>query len=312
VKTVNFLVSENEQNIRLDKLVSLHIEGISRSYAASLIEAGLVTVMSKVARDLPAGAAPQKNDKKDTFPENTEIEVTIPDNTEIAAKPQNIPLDIVFEDEHLLVVNKPKGMVVHPAPGNPDNTLVNALLFHCGSSLSGINGEIRPGIVHRIDKDTAGLLIVAKNDETHKALSEMIKAHNFTREYEAVIIGNLKSDSGVIEEAIGRSKLNRKKMCVRAGGRNAETSYSVIARFKGFTHVRLRLKTGRTHQIRVHMAYIGHPVLGDSVYGKADKLCKGQCLYAKHIAFSHPVTGEYLSFESELPDWFSDVLRKIS
>jgi 23S rRNA pseudouridine1911/1915/1917 synthase len=300
VETVKFSVLENEQNIRLDKLVSLHTPDITRSYAAGLIEAGLVTAMGKTAQ------------KKDTFAVNTQIVVTIPDNTEIAAKPQNIPLDIVFEDEYLLVVNKPKGMVVHPAPGNPDNTLVNALLYHCGDSLSGINGEIRPGIVHRIDKDTAGLLIAAKTDETHKALSEMIKAHNFTREYEAVIVGNLKNENGVIDEPIGRSKTDRKKMCVRPDGRTAQTSYSTVARYNSFTHVRLRLTTGRTHQIRVHMAYIGHPVLGDSVYGKADKLCKGQCLYAKHIAFTHPVTGEYLSFESDLPDFFTDVLRKIT
>jgi 23S rRNA pseudouridine1911/1915/1917 synthase len=303
VKTVNFAVSENEQDIRLDRLIPLHIDEMTRSYAAKLIESGLVTVIGK-----PAG-------KKDTYAVNTEISLTIPDNIEIAAKPQNIPLDIVFEDEHLLVVNKPKGMVVHPAAGNPDNTLVNALLHHCGDSLSGINGEIRPGIVHRIDKDTAGLLIVAKTDETHKALSEMIKAHSFTREYEAVIVGNLKSDSGIVSEPIGRSKTDRKKMCVRADGRNAETAYSTLARYQGkgsFTHVRLKLTTGRTHQIRVHMAYIGHPVLGDCVYGKADKLCKGQCLYAKHIAFTHPVTGENLSFESDLPDWFLSVLRKIS
>jgi 23S rRNA pseudouridine1911/1915/1917 synthase len=299
VKTVSFIVTTEDTGVRLDKLLPEKIEGITRSYAAKLIEEGFVTFSGKTAG------------KKDTFSENTIIEVTIPDTTEIAATPQNIPLDIVFEDKHLLVVNKPKGMVVHPAPGNPDNTLVNALLFHCGDSLSGINGEIRPGIVHRIDKDTAGLLIVAKTDETHKALSEMIKAHNFTREYEAVVVGNLKNDNGIIKENIGRSKTDRKKMCVRDDGRYAETAYSTIARGNGLTHVRLRLFTGRTHQIRVHMAYIGHPVLGDTVYGKADKHCKGQCLYAKHIAFVHPVTGERLSFESDLPDWFRGVLKKI-
>jgi 23S rRNA pseudouridine1911/1915/1917 synthase len=298
VETANFIVSSEDSGVRLDKLISVKLDGITRSYAAKLIESGFVTANYKTAG------------KKDVFAVGTLIDVSIPENTEIAAIPQNIPLDIVFEDEHLLVINKPKGMVVHPAPGNSDNTLVNALLFHCEGSLSGINGEIRPGIVHRIDKDTAGLLIVAKTDETHKALSEMIKAHNFTREYEAVVLGNLKNDSGSVKEAIGRSKSDRKKMCVREDGRNAETLYTVIERKRGFTHVRLKLTTGRTHQIRVHMAYIGHPVLGDSVYGKADKLCKGQCLYAKHIAFTHPITGEYLSFESDLPDWFLYVLNK--
>jgi 23S rRNA pseudouridine1911/1915/1917 synthase len=298
VETVNFTVLSDEIGVRLDKLISLKIDGLTRSYAAKLIENGYVRANNKTAG------------KKDVFSSGTLIEVSIPDNAEIAAIPQNIPLDIVFEDEHLLVINKPKGMVVHPAPGNTDNTLVNALLFHCEGSLSGINGEIRPGIVHRIDKDTAGLLIAAKTDETHKALSEMIKAHNFTREYEAVVSGILKNDSGSVNEPIGRSKSDRKKMCVRADGRNAETLYTVIERKRGVTHVRLKLTTGRTHQIRVHMAYIGHPVLGDSVYGKADKFCKGQCLYAKHIAFTHPITGEYLSFESDLPDWFLYVLSK--
>jgi 23S rRNA pseudouridine1911/1915/1917 synthase len=298
----SFIVGENETEIRLDKLIPIHIEGITRSFAAKLIENGLVTVSGKNAG------------KKDVFAAGTLINIEIPEAEPINAKPQDIPLDIVYEDSDLLVINKPKGMVVHPAPGNPDGTLVNALLAHCGKnggSLSGINGEIRPGIVHRIDKDTAGLLIVAKNDGTHKKLSEMIKSHDFNREYEAIVVGNIKEDSGTIEKPIGRSKTDRKKMCIRDDGRAARTDFNVLARYGKYTHLRLKLYTGRTHQIRVHMAYTGHPVLGDSVYGKADKLCKGQCLFAKAIGFNHPTSGVYMSFESDLPDWFCEVLKII-
>jgi 23S rRNA pseudouridine1911/1915/1917 synthase len=299
----SFIVAENETDIRLDKLIPLHISSVTRSFAAKLIENGAVTVSGKTA------------DKKDVFTAGTVIELVIPEAEPIKAKPQDIPLEIVYEDSGLLVINKPKGMVVHPAPGNPDGTLVNALLAHCskgGESLSGINGEIRPGIVHRLDKDTAGLLIAAKNDETHKKLSEMIKAHDFNREYEAIVVGNIKEDSGTIEKAIGRSKTDRKKMCVRDDGRAARTDFRVIERYGRYTHIRLRLHTGRTHQIRVHTAYIGHPVFGDSVYGKADKLCKGQCLFAKAIGFVHPASGVYMSFESDLPDWFCEVIKRIS
>ena len=230
------------------------------------------------------------------------------------AKAENIPLDIVYEDNDLLVVNKPKGMVVHPAAGNYDGTLVNALLYHCGDSLSGINGVLRPGIVHRIDKDTSGLLIVAKNDESHKFLSGQIKEHSFTREYEAVVWGSVREDEGTVNAPIGRNPNDRKKMCItQKNSKEAVTHYSVIARYKGYTHIRCVLETGRTHQIRVHMASLGHPVAGDLVYGvKNEKVAfEGQCLHAKKIGFVHPATGEYMEFDSELPEYFKNFLTKL-
>lgn len=242
------------------------------------------------------------------------IAVTIPAPVEAEVLPEAIPLDIVYEDADLLVVNKPKGMVVHPAAGNPSGTLVNALLAHCGDSLSGIGGVIRPGIVHRIDKDTSGLLIVAKNDFAHVRLAEQIKAHSFTREYEAVVYGNVKQDEGVIDAPIGRHPTDRKKMAVtEKNSRSALTRYEVIARYQGFTHVRLILETGRTHQIRVHMAYLGHPVAGDERYGpkKGIRELHGQCLHAKKIGFRHPRTGEWLDFDSELPPYFQSFLEKL-
>ena len=233
---------------------------------------------------------------------------------ESRSAPDPVPLElpVLYEDDDLLVVNKPKGMVVHPAHGNYTGTLVNALLHHCGESLSGINGVIRPGIVHRIDKNTSGLLIVAKNDASHLKLAEQIKVHSFTREYEAVVTGAMKQQSGTVDAPIGRHKTDRKKMCVTAeNSRNAVTHYEVLRQYGGFAHLRLRLETGRTHQIRVHMAYIGHPVLGDDVYGKPYKGLEGQCLHARKIGFIHPTTGEYMEFESELPDYFRAVLNKL-
>ena len=233
------------------------------------------------------------------------------------AVPQDIPLDVVYEDDDLLVVNKPKGMVVHPAAGNPEGTLVNALLAHCGSSLSGIGGVTRPGIVHRIDKDTSGLLIVAKNDVAHQGLAEQIKEHSFTREYEAVIVGHLKEHSGTINAPIGRHPVDRKKMAITdKNSKNAVTHYTVLAEYTGYSHVRLRLETGRTHQIRVHMASLGHPVAGDAVYGGSRQPLQsvglqGQCLHAKKIGFVHPVTGEYLEFDSDLPAYFQKMLKHI-
>lgn len=231
------------------------------------------------------------------------------------AVPQDIPLDIIFEDDDLLVVNKPKGMVVHPAAGNPDGTLVNALLYHCGDSLSGIGGVVRPGIVHRIDKDTSGLLMVAKNDTAHLKLSEQIKEHSFTREYEAVIIGHLKEQKGSIDAPIGRSKNDRKKMAVtELNSKNAVTRYEVLEEYPGFSYVRLRLETGRTHQIRVHMAYLGHPLAGDGVYGgrNAERIMEGgQCLHARKIGFIHPTTGKYMEFTSPLPEYFTKFLEKL-
>ncbi len=284
---------------RLDRLVAENT-GLSRSGAVRLIENGLVTVDGKNA------------EKKTVVKEGSLVEVTIPDAEETEIVPENIPLDIVYEDSDLLVVNKPKGMVVHPAAGHYSGTLVNALMFHCGDSLSGINGELRPGIVHRIDRDTSGLLMVAKNDLAHIGLSEQIKAHSFTREYQAVVCGCIK-ENGTVNAPIGRHKTDRKKMCVTAeNSREAVTHYSVIKNYAGYTHLSVSLETGRTHQIRVHLSYIGHPVAGDEVYGngKPKWLC-GQCLHAKKVGFVHPRTGEYMEFSSELPDYFVRFLREI-
>ena len=239
-------------------------------------------------------------------------EFDLPELAESENIAQDISLDIVYEDEHLLVVNKPKGMVVHPAAGNPDGTLVNALLFHCGDSLSGINGVIRPGIVHRIDKDTSGLLVVAKNDTAHISLAEQIKSHSFDRFYEAIVCGKFKEPKGKIDAPIGRSPKDRKKMAIVSDGRNAVTHYEVIAEYGMFSHVKFKLETGRTHQIRVHMASVGHPIAGDTLYGARDKLgIDGQCLHAKTISFIHPFTNEFMSFDSDLPVYFSDILAKL-
>lgn len=293
----------NENNIRLDKFVSLADIGLSRSAATGLIENDLVTVNGKTA------------EKKLKLSIGDNITVLVPDPVAYEAKAENIPLDIVYEDDDLLVVNKSKGMVVHPAAGNYEKTLVNALLYHCGDSLSGINGVLRPGIVHRIDKDTSGLLIVAKNDLSHSFLAKQIKEHSFTREYEAVVYGLLKDEEGKVDAPIGRNPNDRKKMCVIAkNSKNAVTHYSVIKRYKGYTHIKCKLETGRTHQIRVHMAYLGHPVAGDTVYGvKKEKVdFEGQCLHAKKIGFIHPRTKEYMEFDSELPDYFKNFLIKLN
>jgi 23S rRNA pseudouridine1911/1915/1917 synthase len=287
---------------RLDVFLANEIEGQSRSGIQKLIEDGSIQVNNKIV-------AKNYKIRKDDI-----ITVCIPEPEELEVVAEDIPLDIVYEDNDLLVVNKPKGMVVHPAAGNYTGTLVNALMYHCKDSLSGINGVIRPGIVHRIDKNTSGLLIVAKNDKAHIGLSEQIKAHSFLREYEAVVYGNIKQDSGTIDQPIGRHKIDRKKMCVtQENSRNAVTHYEVIARYQGFTHIKLRLETGRTHQIRVHMAYIGHPVAGDDVYGpkKVIKALNGQCLHARTIGFIHPITKESLYFTSDLPDYFQEFLGKL-
>ena len=291
-----------ENSIRIDKFVSDNISDLSRSSAVNLIESCNITVNEKSVN---------KNYK---LKSDDTVYVCIPDPVEYEAKAENIPLDIVYEDEYLLVVNKPKGMVVHPAAGNYDGTLVNALLYHCKDSLSGINGVMRPGIVHRIDKDTSGLLIVAKNDFAHTHLAEQIKEHSFTREYQTIVFGNLKDDSGTVDAPIGRNPNDRKKMCVISkNSKNAVTHFSVIERYKGYTHVKCRLETGRTHQIRVHMAYIGHPVSGDLVYGvKKEKVdFVGQCLHAGKIGFIHPKTEEYMEFTSPLPEYFSQYLEKL-
>lgn len=293
----------NENGIRLDKFISVADVCLSRSGAVTLIENSGVTVNDKQV------------DKKYKLSAGDVVVLQIPDPVPYEAKAENIPLDIVFEDDYLLVVNKPKGMVVHPAAGNYDGTLVNALLYHCGNSLSGINGVLRPGIVHRIDKDTSGLLIVAKNDFAHAHLAKQIKDHSFTREYEAVVFGNLKDDEGTVDAPIGRNPNDRKKMCVTTkNSKNAVTHYSVIKRYKGYTHIKCILETGRTHQIRVHMAYLGHPVAGDTVYGVRNEKVSfsGQCLHARKIGFIHPKTEEYLEFTSQLPEYFNDFLTKLN
>ena len=292
-------VFNGDELLRLDVFVST-VADVSRSHAATLIEEGNVIVNEETV------AKNYKLHNKD------KVEIIVPEPLEYVAKPEDIPLDIVFEDDDLLVVNKPKGMVVHPAAGNYEGTLVNALMFHCKDSLSGINGVMRPGIVHRIDKNTSGLLMVAKNDFAHNFLAEQIKEHSFTREYEAIVYGNLKNDEGTVDAPIARHPQKRKQMAVVSGGRNAVTHYRVIERLNGFTHIRLRLETGRTHQIRVHMAYLGFPVAGDEVYGpkKVITSLSGQCLHAKKIGFIHPKTREYIEFESDLPEYFKTFLKR--
>ncbi|WP_177919087.1 RluA family pseudouridine synthase [uncultured Eubacterium sp.] len=288
-----------ENGVRIDKLLVDNLGDLSRSAVQKIIDSQGVTVNSAVV---------SKNYKCKA---GDEISVVIPDAKPLEAKAENIPLDIVFEDDYLLVVNKPKGMVVHPANGNPDGTLVNALLYHCKDSLSGINGVIRPGIVHRIDKDTSGLLIVAKTDKAHIGLAEQIKEHSFSRAYETVVYGNIKDDEFTVNQPIGRNPIDRKKMAVTMkNSKPAVTHFQVIKRYGNFTHLRCILETGRTHQIRVHTAYIGHPVAGDAVYGPRKVITRlnGQCLHAKHIGFVHPISGEYLEFESELPKYFKDFL----
>ncbi len=296
-----FEITAENAGLRIDKFLSTVIEDMSRSGIAVLCEDGMV---------LSGEKAVGKNYK---LKDGDIINVVIPEPKEYKAQAENIPLDIVFEDNDLLVVNKPKGMVVHPAPGNYSGTLVNALLYHCKDSLSGINGVLRPGIVHRIDKDTSGLLIVAKSDKAHMGLAEQIKEHSFEREYEAVLYGTFKDEQGTVDAPIGRHKTDRKKMCITyENSKNAVTHYMVISYNNGFTHAAMKLETGRTHQIRVHMAYIGHPVAGDPVYGPSKVITElhGQCLHAKKIGFVHPITGDFLRFDSELPDYFKSFLKK--
>jgi 23S rRNA pseudouridine1911/1915/1917 synthase len=299
MNSYTFEITPTQVGTRVDKFLSEQDLGLTRSAVAKLAEQGITV----------NGKAVSKNYK---LREGDAVVVEIPDPVELDVVPQNIPLEIVYEDESLLVVNKPKGMVVHPAAGNPDGTLVNALLYHCKGRLSSINGVIRPGIVHRIDKNTSGLLIVAKTDTAHNFLAEQIKAHSFTREYQAIVTGRFKEKSGTVDAPIGRSKYDRKKMCVtESNSKNAVTHYTVIDENGQYTLARFRLETGRTHQIRVHCAYIGHPILGDDVYGKPFKGTDGQCLHAKKIGFIHPESHEYMEFDSQLPEYFRNLSDKL-
>ncbi len=292
-------VPQEDAGKRLDAwLAAQETLELTRSAVQNLLEKGAVT---------RNGGRPKKNDRLNA---GDIIAVEIPEPEILDILPQEIPLEIVFEDKELLVVNKPKGMVVHPAPGHSDGTLVNALLYHCEGQLSGINGVIRPGIVHRIDRDTSGLLIVAKTDRAHLGLAEQIAVHSFSREYEAVACGRFKEESGTVNAPIGRDPKDRQKMCVtEKNSRHAITHYQVLAAYERVSHICCRLETGRTHQIRVHMKYLGHPIYGDAVYGKAVKGVEGQCLHAKKIGFVHPITGEHLSFDSPLPEYFVRILN---
>ena len=301
MQTLTLTVDQGGQ--RADALVARLAPELSRSAVQRLLEAGAVTLGDRPLK---------KNDKPAA---GAVLTVTLPDPEPVEIVPQNIPLDIVYEDDDVIVVNKPVGLVVHPAPGHPDGTLVNALLYHCGSSLSGINGELRPGIVHRIDRDTSGLIIAAKNDRAHLALAAQLQDHTLARVYEAVTVGGLKEDSGTVNAPIGRHPVDRKRMAVdRLHGRPAVTHWRVLERFSGYTHVECRLETGRTHQIRVHMASLGHPLLGDVVYGSKKPWpgLVGQCLHARRLTFVHPATGLPMTLECPLPEWFEKVLESLA
>ena len=287
---------------RLDAFLSRSAEGLSRSAAQKLIADGNVLLNGRPAR------------KNDRLRVGDSVELTIPEPREVDIAPKQMPLDIVYEDEDVAVINKPKGLVVHPAVGHQDDTLVNGLLYAMGDSLSGINGELRPGIVHRIDKDTSGLLAIAKNDLAHTVLASQLKDHSMARTYEAIVCGSFREDSGTVDAPIGRHPTDRKKMCVtQRNSKSAVTHWEVVERFRGYTHIRCRLETGRTHQIRVHMAYIGHPILGDTVYGhkKPELGQDSQCLHAGALCFRHPRDGRPVMVFAPLPDYFQSVLEKL-
>lgn len=298
----SWMVEKEWDNTRIDRFISDRMDDVSRSYIQKLIKDGLVT----------ADLRPVKANYK--VKEGERIEVALPEPVSLDIEPQNIPLDIVYEDADVLLVNKPKDMVVHPSAGHMDGTLVNALLYHCRDSLSSINGVTRPGIVHRIDKDTTGLLIVCKNDKAHNCIAEQLKVHSITRRYHAIVWNNLTEDEGVIDAPVGRHPVERKKMAINyKNGKPAVTHYKVLERFGKYTYIECELETGRTHQIRVHMTSIGHPLLGDSVYGPDRQPFKtqGQALHAKVFGFIHPTTGEYMEFEVPLPEYFEDILAKL-
>ena len=298
---IRLRASEESKNQRLDAFLASSLDGLTRSQATRLIESGEVAVN---------GRAVSKSYK---LAGGEDIAVTLPEPEPVEAVPQDIPLDVVYEDADVIVVNKPSGMVVHPAPGHPGGTLVNALLYHCAGTLSGIGGALRPGIVHRIDRDTSGLIIAAKNDAAHQYLSAQLADHTLARTYECIVVGALREDRGTVDAPIARHPTDRKRMAVVAGGREAVTHWEVIARYPGYTHVRCRLETGRTHQIRVHMAYIGHPILGDTVYGAKKEVpgLTGQCLHAVGLRFLHPRTHEVVELSCPLPEEFTRMLQKI-
>ena len=301
MEPIRLRASEESKNQRLDAFLASSLDGLTRSQAARLIESGEVAVNGKTAG------------KSYKLAGGEDIAVTLPEPEPVEAVPQDIPLDVVYEDADVIVVNKPSGMVVHPAPGHPDGTLVNALLYHCAGTLSGIGGALRPGIVHRIDRDTSGLIIAAKNDAAHQYLSAQLADHTLARTYECIVVGALREDRGTVDAPIARHPTDRKRMAVVAGGREAVTHWEVIARYPGYTHVRCRLETGRTHQIRVHMAYIGHPILGDTVYGAKKEVpgLTGQCLHAVGLRFLHPRTHEVMELSCPLPEEFTRMLQKI-
>ena len=292
--------TSEEKGTRIDAWLAGRLPELSRSRCAHLLEEGLVRIGERV---------PTKNEK---LSGHETVEVEIPEAAPADVTAEDIPLDVVYEDEDVIVINKPVGLVVHPAPGHPDGTMVNALLYHCGDSLSGIGGEKRPGIVHRIDKDTSGLIIAAKNDAAHAALSAQLKEHTLARTYECLVVGHMREDSGTVNAPIGRDRKDRKKMAVVSDGREAVTHWEVICQYADVTHVRCRLETGRTHQIRVHMAWLHHPILGDTVYGnkKAVPGLAGQCLHAVGLTFLHPRTGERIELHCPLPDYFEAQLQK--
>lgn len=301
MEPIRLRASEESKNQRLDAFLASSLDGLTRSQATRLIESGEVAVN---------GRAVSKSYK---LAGGEDVAVTLPEPAPVEAVPQDIPLDVVYEDADVIVVNKPSGMVVHPAPGHPDGTLVNALLYHCAGTLSGVGGALRPGIVHRIDRDTSGLIIAAKNDAAHQYLSAQLADHTLARTYECIVVGALREDRGTVNAPIARHPTDRKRMAVVADGREAVTHWEVIARYPGYTHVRCRLETGRTHQIRVHMAYIGHPILGDTVYGAKKEVpgLTGQCLHAVGLRFLHPRTHEVVELSCPLPDEFTRMLQKI-
>ena len=301
MEPIRLRASEESKNQRLDAFLASSLDGLTRSQATRLIESGEVAVN---------GRAVSKSYK---LAGGEDIAVTLPEPEPVEAVPQDIPLDVVYEDADVIVVNKPSGMVVHPAPGHPDGTLVNVLLYHCAGTLSGVGGALRPGIVHRIDRDTSGLIIAAKNDAAHQYLSAQLADHTLARTYECIVVGALREDRGTVDAPIARHPTDRKRMAVVAGGREAVTHWEVIARYPGYTHVRCRLETGRTHQIRVHMAYIGHPILGDTVYGAKKEVpgLTGQCLHAVGLRFLHPRTHEVVELFCPLPEEFTRMLQKI-